>query len=51
MEACKNRDGPLVDLLLRCGARDDECKALAVVVQNKDEVLTAKLLSTKVSTQ
>ncbi|XP_065157528.1 leucine-rich repeat serine/threonine-protein kinase 1 isoform X3 [Atheta coriaria] len=47
MEACKNRDGPLVDLLLRCGARDDECKALAVVVQNKDEVLTAKLLSTK----
>ncbi|XP_017772148.1 PREDICTED: leucine-rich repeat serine/threonine-protein kinase 1 isoform X5 [Nicrophorus vespilloides] len=47
MEACKNRDVPLVELLLRCGARDDECKALSVAVQNRDEILSAKLLSTK----
>lgn len=48
MEACINRDVPLVDLLLKYGARDDDCKALNVTVQNKDETLTAKLLSTKV---
>lgn len=47
VEACRNRDVPIVDLLLKYGARDDECKALSVVVQNKDETLTAKLLSTK----
>lgn len=38
----------MVDLLLKHGARDDDCKALAIAVQNKDETLTAKLLSTKV---
>ncbi|KRT85722.1 Ankyrin repeat-containing protein [Oryctes borbonicus] len=47
VEACKNRDVPLVDLLLRSGARDDDCKALSATVQNKDETLTAKLLSIK----
>ncbi|XP_071051470.1 leucine-rich repeat serine/threonine-protein kinase 1 isoform X2 [Onthophagus taurus] len=47
VEACKNRDVPIVDLLLRFGARDDDCKALFVTVQNKDETLTAKLLSIK----
>ncbi|XP_015840648.1 leucine-rich repeat serine/threonine-protein kinase 1 isoform X3 [Tribolium castaneum] len=47
VEACRNRDVPIVDLLLKYGARDDECKALSVAVQNKDETLTAKLLSTK----
>lgn len=47
VEACLNRDVPLVDLLLKCGARDDDCKALSVTVQNRDETLTAKLLSTK----
>ncbi|XP_076250430.1 leucine-rich repeat kinase isoform X2 [Rhynchophorus ferrugineus] len=47
VEACKNRDVPIVDLLLRRGARDDECKALFVAVANKDETLIAKLLSTK----
>lgn len=30
--ACANRDLSTVDLLLRAGARDDDCKALAVVV-------------------
>lgn len=48
VEACKNRDVMMADLLLKHGARDDDCKALAVAVQNKDETLTAKLLSTKV---
>lgn len=48
VEACKNRDVMMVDLLLKHGARDDDCKALAIAVQNKDETLTAKLLSTKV---
>ncbi|XP_026687900.1 leucine-rich repeat serine/threonine-protein kinase 1-like, partial [Diaphorina citri] len=30
--ACSNRDLSTVDLLLKAGARDDDCKALAVVV-------------------
>ncbi|XP_030762504.1 leucine-rich repeat serine/threonine-protein kinase 1 isoform X2 [Sitophilus oryzae] len=47
VEACKNRDVAIVDLLLKRGARDDECKALSVAVANKDETLIAKLLSTK----
>lgn len=28
VEACRNRDVPLVDLLLKHGARDDDCKGL-----------------------
>ncbi|KAG5883328.1 hypothetical protein JTB14_032528 [Gonioctena quinquepunctata] len=47
VEACRNRDVPIVDLLLKQGARDDDCKALSVAVENNDETLTAKLLSTK----
>ncbi|XP_031347203.1 leucine-rich repeat serine/threonine-protein kinase 1-like isoform X2 [Photinus pyralis] len=47
VEACRNRDVPLVDLLLKFGARDDECKAISLTVQNKDETLIAKLLSVK----
>lgn len=38
----------MVDLLLKFGARDDDCKALAATVLNRDETLTAKLLSVKV---
>lgn len=49
VEACRNRDIAIVDLLLKHGARDDDCRALAVVVKNKDDILTAKLLSIKVS--
>ena len=49
VEACRNRDVPMVELLLKFDARDDDCKALSVTVQNKDETLTAKLLSIKVS--
>ncbi|CAG9859264.1 unnamed protein product [Phyllotreta striolata] len=47
VEACKNRDVPVVDLLLKNGARDDECKALSIAVDNNDETLIAKLLSIK----
>ncbi|CAH1175605.1 unnamed protein product [Phaedon cochleariae] len=47
VEACRNRDVPIVDLLLKYGARDDDCKALSVAVDNNDEALIAKLLSTK----
>lgn len=50
VEACKNRDVPIVDLLLKRGARDDDCKALSIAVTNKDETLIAKLLSIKVIT-
>ncbi|XP_060525729.1 leucine-rich repeat serine/threonine-protein kinase 1 isoform X2 [Cylas formicarius] len=47
VEACKNRDFPVVDLLLKHEARDDECRALSVAIMNRDETLIAKLLSTK----
>ncbi|XP_063218267.1 leucine-rich repeat serine/threonine-protein kinase 1 isoform X2 [Bacillus rossius redtenbacheri] len=47
VEACRNRDIGMADLLLRHGARDDSCKALGVAVRNKDDILTAKLLSVK----
>lgn len=30
VEACANRDSQMVDLLLRHGARDDDCRALQV---------------------
>lgn len=48
-QACVNRDIAIVDLLLKHGARDDDCRALAVAIKNKDDILTAKLLSIKVS--
>lgn len=47
VEACKNRDVAMVDMLLRHGARDDLSRALQVTIQNKDDILTAKLLSIK----
>ncbi|KAK9885098.1 hypothetical protein WA026_009320 [Henosepilachna vigintioctopunctata] len=46
-EACRNRDVATVELLLKYGARDDECKALTIAFGNKDETLVAKLLSIK----
>ncbi|KAL3278816.1 hypothetical protein HHI36_016337 [Cryptolaemus montrouzieri] len=46
-EACRNRDVATVDLLLKSGARDDDCKALIIAFENKDENLVAKLLSIK----
>lgn len=45
--ACQNRDIKIADLLLKHGAVDDECKALKIAAQNRDEALTAKLLSIK----
>ena len=30
MEACRNRDMGVIDLLLKYSARDDDCKALAI---------------------
>lgn len=45
--ACQNRDIKIADLLLKHGAVDNECKALKIAAQNRDEILTAKLLSIK----
>ena len=41
----------MADLLLRHSARDDDCKALRVATCNRDDILTAKLLSIKVTVQ
>ncbi|KAH0560147.1 leucine-rich repeat serine/threonine-protein kinase 1 [Cotesia glomerata] len=45
--ACQNRDVKITDLLLKHGAVDNDCRALKIAAQNRDEVLTAKLLSIK----
>lgn len=47
VEACKNRDMGIIDLLLKYSARDDDCKALAIVIENQDEVIASKLLALK----
>ncbi len=47
VEACKNRDMSMIDLLLRYSARDDDCKALAVSVRAGDEAVVSKLLGLK----
>lgn len=44
---CLNREMKITDLLLKFGAVDNDCNALRIAVQNKDESLTAKLLSIK----
>jgi ankyrin repeat protein len=49
VEACRNRDIGMADLLLRHSARDDDCKALQVAACNRDDILIAKLLSIKVT--
>jgi len=51
VEACRNRDIGMADLLLRHSARDDDCKAVRVATRNRDDILTAKLLSIKVTVQ
>lgn len=38
----------MVDLLLRHNAHDHESKALTVAINNKDDILIAKLLAIKV---
>ncbi|XP_043263337.1 leucine-rich repeat serine/threonine-protein kinase 1 [Colletes gigas] len=45
--ACQQRDVKIADLLLKHGAADNTCKAIKIAAQNRDEVLTAKLLSIK----
>lgn len=47
VEACKNRDYAMIELLLKYGARDDECKALVVAIRAQDEVIISKLLALK----
>ena len=47
VEACKNRDMGMIELLLKYSARDDDCKALFVAVLAKDDVISSKLLSLK----
>ncbi|XP_044740580.1 leucine-rich repeat serine/threonine-protein kinase 1 isoform X2 [Chrysoperla carnea] len=47
VEASKNRDLPMIDLLLKYGSRDDDCKALCIAAKNRDSTLTARLLSIK----
>lgn len=44
-EACKNRDASMVDLLIRFGARDDDCSALAIAAKNNDYHIMSKLLT------
>jgi Leucine-rich repeat (LRR) protein len=46
-EACRYRDSSLVDLLIRYGARDDECQALQVAADNNDFHLMSRLLALK----
>ncbi|XP_050691737.1 leucine-rich repeat serine/threonine-protein kinase 1-like isoform X4 [Eriocheir sinensis] len=47
VEACRNRDLGMLDLLLKSHARDDECKALFIAAHAKDEVIVSKLLALK----
>ncbi len=47
MEACRNKDSPMIDLLLKYSARDDDCKALQVATEVGDELVISKLLSLK----
>ncbi|XP_022246027.1 leucine-rich repeat serine/threonine-protein kinase 1-like [Limulus polyphemus] len=47
VEACKNRDLTMVDLLVRYGARDDDCSALKVASKEEDEKIISKLLTLK----
>ncbi|KAK4295198.1 hypothetical protein Pmani_032225 [Petrolisthes manimaculis] len=47
VEACRNRDLGMLDLLLKSHARDDECKALFIAAHARDEVIVSKLLALK----
>ena len=48
VEACKNRDMGMIDLLLKYSARDEECKALGVAATSgPDELVMSKLLALK----
>jgi hypothetical protein len=45
VEACRIRDLGMIDLLLKYGARDDDCKAL--MVAGGESVIVSKLLALK----
>lgn len=45
--ACSIGDTSIVELLLKHGARDDECKALAAAMMSKNQHLITTLLGTK----
>ncbi|XP_076065875.1 leucine-rich repeat serine/threonine-protein kinase 1-like isoform X3 [Oratosquilla oratoria] len=47
VEACRNRDLWMLDLLLQSHARDDECKALFIAAHARDEIIVSKLLALK----
>ncbi len=47
VEACRNRDMAIIDLLLKYSARDDDCKALAIAIDANDEIVASKLLALK----
>jgi hypothetical protein len=47
MEAARNRDMGMLDLLLKYGARDDQNHALAVAAQASDYLVMSKLLALK----
>ncbi|CAL8114388.1 unnamed protein product [Orchesella dallaii] len=45
VEACLQRDLGMIELLLKYGARDDDCKAMAYVC--KDDIIVGKILALK----
>ena len=47
VEAARNRDMGMIDLLLKYGARDDQNQALMVAGQAKDHLVMSKLLALK----
>ena len=51
MEACRNRDMGVIDLLLKYSARDDDCKALAIGQAHHmfSQILTLRIIFTKFS--
>ena len=47
VEAAKNRDMGMIDLLLKYGARDDQNQALAMAIAADDHLVMSKLLALK----
>ncbi|KRF83412.1 leucine-rich repeat serine/threonine-protein kinase 1 isoform X2 [Drosophila virilis] len=47
-EACKQRSLPMLDLLLKFGARDDNGTAISVAIASEDEALLSRLLARRV---
>ncbi|KAF2362731.1 Ankyrin repeat [Trinorchestia longiramus] len=47
VEACRNHDLGMVEMLLKNHARDDQCKALFIAAHNNDTIILSKLLALK----